>query len=417
MAITVKKSTWVSLAFVMLLHLGTMAQTEKFAAVDSLLTNATTKGWMAGCTALIMQNGKVVYDKAFGYKDREAKAVMQTDDIFRIASMTKPIVSTAAMILIERGLLKLDDYVYQYIPEFKSPLVIKEYDAKDSTYTVELAKTDITIRQLLTHTSGIGYGFQDKELAKVYRQNQIPDLATTADVVLGDKMKILAKLPLFMQPGQQFHYGLSTDVLGYVIEVASGKKLDVFITKNILKPLKMDDTQFYLPENKADRLVTMYGEVKELPLFRLPYKVRGNDIQYPVSGAQKYFSGGSGLTSTTHDYARFLQMILNGGKLGRARVLKKETVEQMTHNQVGNISLRRGNKFGFGFEIEQGKKAINGAMPGKYFWGGAFNTTFWIDPNRNAIAILMSQVYPALHATDVFNGFESKINQVLDHKN
>jgi CubicO group peptidase (beta-lactamase class C family) len=410
-----KAALWLSLFCAMLLHFGAFSQTINFAKVDSVLLNAQTKGWVAGSTALIMKDGKLLYDRAFGFKDREAQSAMQTTDIFRIASMTKPVVSVAALILIERGKLKLDDPVYKYIPEFKSPVVIKEFNPRDSTFTTEPAKSEITIRQLLTHTSGIGYGFQDKELARVYVQNGIPDLATTADVTLADKMKKLGTLPLFMQPGQKFHYGLSTDVLGYIIEVASGKKLDVFVYDNILKPLKMNDTQFYLPDSKQDRLVTMYGDVKGMPLFRVPYKLRGYDIMYPVTGAKKYFSGGSGLTSTTHDYARFLQMILNGGELDHVRILKKVTVEQMSTNQVGSISLRRGNKFGFGFEIEQGNKLTNGAKAGKMFWGGAFNTTFWIDPSRSAITILMTQVYPALHSTDLFNGFETAVNQTLDN--
>jgi CubicO group peptidase (beta-lactamase class C family) len=403
------------LLIALLMHLGAHSQTSNFTKIDSVLLNANTKGWVAGSAALVMKDGKILYDKAFGFKDREAEAAMQTNDIFRIASMTKPVVSVAALILIERGKLKLDDPVYKYIPEFKSPVVIKEFNPKDSTFTTEPANTDITVRQLLTHTSGIGYGFQDKELVKIYSQNSIPDLATTENVMLADKMKKLGTLPLFMQPGKKFHYGLSTDVLGYVVEVASGEKLDAFIAENILKRLQMNDTQFYIPDSKKDRLVTMYGDVKGMPLFRLPYKVKGNDVLYPISGARTYFSGGSGLTSTTHDYGRFLQMILNGGKLGRVRILNKETIAQMTTNQVGSIALRRGNKFGFGLEIEQGKKAINGAKPGKLFWGGAFNTTFWIDPSRNAIAVLMTQVYPALHSTNLFNGFETAVNQTLDN--
>lgn len=404
-----------SIFCIIFLRLDAFPQKYNFAKVDSVLNNAQTKGWTAGSTALIMQNGTVVYDSAFGFKDREAQEKMQTTDIFRIASMTKPVVSVAALILVERGKLKLDDPVYKYIPEFKSPAVIKDFNPKDSTFTTEPAQSEITVRQLLTHTSGIGYGFQDKELVKVYVQNGIPDLANTGDIKLADKMKKLGKLPLFMQPGQKFHYGLSTDVLGYVIEVASGKPLDVFLNDNILKPLKMDDTQFYMPANKQDRLVVMYSDVKGMPLFRLPNQVKGYDIRYPVSGSKKYLSGGSGLTSTTHDYARFLQMILNGGELENVRILEKTSVEKMINNQIGSIGLRRGNKFGFGFEIEQGNQPINGAKAGKVFWGGAFNTTFWIDPSRKAVAVLMTQVYPALHSGNLFNGFETAVNQALDN--
>ncbi|MXV17055.1 serine hydrolase domain-containing protein [Hufsiella ginkgonis] len=393
------------------------AATGKQTALDSFLVDAVTRNWVAGSTAIILQNGKIVYDKAFGFRDREAGIRMKTSDIFRIASMTKPIVSTAALILVERGKLNLDDEVAKYIPEFRHPTVLKTFNKEDGSYTTEPARSEITVRQLLTHTSGIGYGFQDEKLNVIYQENGIPDLAITGNVTIGEKMKKLGTLPLGVQPGSKFFYGLSIDVLGYVIEVASGEPLDRFVTNNILKPLKMDDTRFFLPDGKKDRLVTMYSDAKNQPLTRIP-EMNGNyNTLYPVRGARTYFSGGSGLSSTTHDYARFLQMILGGGEHNGVRILKQETVSMMCSNQLGTLNLGRGNKFGFGFEIEQGNKAPNGARAGKLAWGGAFNTTFWIDPDRRSIAVLMTQAYPASHSQALYGGFEKRVNEWLDNHN
>jgi CubicO group peptidase (beta-lactamase class C family) len=381
--------------------------------IDSLLATGLVNNWAAGATALVAVNGKVIYDKGFGFRDRETKALMRPTTEFRIASMTKPIVTAAAMKLVEDGKLKLTDKVSKYIPEFANAQVLASFNPADTSYTTVNAVKEITIEDLMTHTSGIGYGFADKRLAMIYQKNGIPDLAVADSVLLLNKMKTLGKLPLGVQPDSQFFYGLGIDVLGAVIEVASGKKLDEYVTETILKPLGMVDTHFFLPIEKRNRLAVLYGETKTGRLERLPVINKGYNVNYPIVGARTYFSGGSGLTSNVEDYAKFLQMILNDGSFNGKQILKPESVKEMTTNQIGNLNVGK-NKFGLGFEITTAEGTQNGAKVGKLSWGGIFNTTFWIDPQRKSIAVLMTQVYPAVHKQELFSQFEQLVNDALD---
>ncbi len=381
--------------------------------VDSLLASGLINNWMAGATALIAVDGKVIYDKGFGFKDRESKALIRPVDEFRIASMTKPIVTAAAMTLVEQGKMKLSDPVSKYIPEFKNMKVLDTFNEKDTTYTTVDAKEPITIKNLMTHTSGIGYGFADRRLAMIYAKNGIPDLAVTDQVTIGKKMKKLGGLPLGVQPNSKFYYGLNTDVLGYVIEVVSGQSLDNYVTETILKPLGMNDTFFFLPAEKAGRLAVMYGETRTGRLERLPVTTKGYQVNFPITGARTYFSGGSGLSSTVEDYAKFCQMILNNGLFENKQVLQPETVKLMTTNEIGSLNVGS-NKFGLGFQIATAQGIKNGEKVGTLSWSGAFNTFFWIDPERRSIAILMTQVYPAVHSKELTSQFEQLVNDALD---
>lgn len=381
--------------------------------IDSLLATGLINNWMAGATALVAVNGKVIYSKGFGFRDRESKALMRPNDEFRIASMTKPIVTAAAMKLIEAGKLSLQDPVSKFIPEFKNPKVLATFNAKDTTYTTVNAAKEITIEDLMTHTSGIGYGFGDPRLALIYKKNGIPDLAIADSVKVLDKMKKLGTLPLGAQPDSKFFYGLNTDVLGAVIEVASGKNLSEYVTETILKPLGMEDTYFFLPIEKSNRLAVMYGETPTGRLERLPVVSKGYNVNFPIKGAKTYYSGGSGLSSTVEDYAKFCQMILNEGSFAGKQILSATSVKEMTTNQIGNLEVRK-NKFGLGFQIATAEGLQNGAKVGKLNWSGAFNTIFWIDPERKSIAILMTQVYPAIHKNELFSQFEQLVNDALD---
>ena len=381
--------------------------------IDSLLASGLINNWMAGTTALVAVDGKVIYAKSFGFRDRESKALQRPLDEFRIASMTKPIVTVAALTLIEQGKLNLNDPVSKYIPEFKNAKVLATFNPKDTSYTTVDAKEPITIRNLMTHTSGIGYGFADPRMTMIYAKNGIPDLAVADSVFLKDKMKRLATLPLGVQPNSMFYYGLSTDMLGYVVEIVSGKSLDAYLKEAIFEPLKMENTFFFIPAEKASRLSVMYGETKDGRLDRLPTVNRGYNVNFPIAGAKTYFSGGSGLSSNIEDYAKFLQMILNQGTLGDKQILKPETVQLMTSNQIGNLNVGK-NKFGLGLEIATAQGLANGSKVGKLSWGGAFNTAFWIDPERKSIAILMTQVYPAIHKKELFSQFEKLVNNALD---
>ena len=386
-----------------------------YAQLDSFLLAAHKNQWVAGATALLMKDNKTVFEKAYGFRDREANAALKTDDIFRIASMTKPIVTVAAMILVEKGKLGLDDEIWKYIPEFKNPQVLKSYDAKANTWVAEPAKSQITVCQLMTHTSGIGTGQDDKILGTLYEKNGFKALMFADSIELGTSVKKLGSLPLAANPGEKFHYGNSIDVLGYLVEIISGEKLDRFVSKNILVPLKMKDTYFFMPEDKKDRLAVLYAEMQSGKLTRIPQGFMGYNINYPYSGPKKYFSGSGGMSSTAQDYAQFLAMILNNGtSLDGKRILKPATIALMVKNQIGEVSLANSNKFGLGFEIESRQTPPRKASIGKLSWGGAFNTTFWIDPKRKSIAILMSQVYPAMHQRSLYSGFEKFVNEALD---
>ncbi len=381
--------------------------------IDSLLGTALISNWTAGVTALVAKDGKVIYDKGLGFRNRESKALMRPTDLFRIASMTKPIVSTATMILVEQGKINLNDPVSKYIPEFKNLQVLNTFKEADTTYTTVPATQNITIKNLLTHTSGIGYGFADKRMKMIYDKNNIPDLATVQNLTIDSVTKKLGSLPLGAQPNSRFYYGLNTDVLGRVIEVAAKQPLDSFLSVHIFKPLEMLDTHFFLPVLKIRRLSTMYSETKEGRLVRAPETQDRSNINYSTSGARTYLSGGSGLVSNVEDYAKFLQMILNKGSYNKHRILKEETVDLMIQNNIGELNVGK-NKFGLGFEIATVEGLANGARVGKLSWAGAFNTMFWIDPERKSIAILMTQVYPALHKEELYSKFETIVNEVLD---
>jgi CubicO group peptidase (beta-lactamase class C family) len=381
--------------------------------IDSLLGTALISNWTAGVTALVAKDGKVIYDKGLGFRNRESKALMRPTDLFRIASMTKPIVSAATMILVEQGKINLDDPVAKYIPEFKNLQVLDTFNETDTTYTTVPATKNITVKNLLTHTSGIAYGFADKRMKMIYDKNNIPDLATVQNLTIDSVTKKLGTLPLGVQPDAKFYYGLNTDVLGRVIEVASKQPLDTFLLKNIFTPLEMNDTHFFLPPLKNGRLSSMYSETKEGRLVRTPLTQDKFNINYPISGAKTYLSGGSGLVSSVEDYAKFLQMILNKGAFNKKRILKEETVNLMTQNHIGELNVGK-NKFGLGFEIATAEGLANGAKVGKLSWTGAFNTLFWIDPERKSIAILMTQVYPAIHKKELYSKFETIVNEVLD---
>jgi CubicO group peptidase (beta-lactamase class C family) len=319
--------------------------------------------------------------------------------------MTKPITSVAVMMLYEEGHFLLSDPVSKYIPEFKNPRVLAPESGEDSDSTSPAtvpAKSEITIRHLLNHTSGITYNWNGK-LGKVYNEAGVTNGFVQTDSTIGEKMKTLAGLPLLHHPGEAFEYGLSVDVLGYLVEVVSGMTFDEFLHKRIFEPLGMKDTHFFIPEEKLSRLAAVYKRTSEGAIERLPEEpiVEGTNIystSYPYQGPRSYFSGGAGLSSTTSDYARFLQMMLNGGELDGVRLLSPKTVKLMTSNTIGDLYSWRwlGDKFGLGFAIRT-ERGSHGEIEsnGTYLWGGFFYTWFWVDPEEEMIYIFMSQLHPA----------------------
>jgi CubicO group peptidase (beta-lactamase class C family) len=375
--------------------------------IDNVIKQGIDSGWIAGAVGFIARDGKIVYDKAFGVSDIEKKSLMRRDDIFRIASQTKAITSVAVMTLFEEGKFLLDDPISRYIPEFAHPSVIDKFNEKDSTYTTIPANREVTIRDLLTHTSGIDYaGIGSKTMRAVYAKAGIPGGFGGRNLI-GDKMKALGKLPLIHQPGERFTYGLNVDVLGYLVEVLSGESLDKYFRNHIFEPLGMNDTYFYLPESKYERLVKVFTEDKNRHLIN----VTDDFVNYPQTSGT-YFSGGAGLSSTIKDYAVFLQMMLNNGEYNGKRILARRTVELMTCNQIGDLNVGR-DKFGLGFQVttKNGQTRL-GVTEGSFAWGGYFGTTYWADPKEKLVCLLFINQSPLRHG-EIQDKFRALVYQAL----
>ncbi len=365
---------------------------ERLQRIDDMLESYVDEHVLPGMVAIVVRKGQIVYHKAFGMADAQSNRAFKTDDIFRIASMSKAITATAAMMLYEEGKFSLDDPVSKYIPEFKNPAVINTFSWKDTSYTTIPARSEITIRQLMSHTSGINYGVisNEERFSAINAKAGIIDLYTTQPVKLADNIKKLAQLPLQHQPGEKWTYGLNSDVLGYLIEIWSGMPFDQFLKTRLFDPLGMNDTFFYLPENKSDRIVPV--QTPEEDQWE-PYPVTFYDPAYPVKGAKTFFSGGAGLSSTAKDYATFLQMLLNKGTFNGRRFLSRPTVDLLTQSdQTGTLYGEGDNYFSLAFSVvtPQGHDKGLGSA-GKYSWGGYFNTNYFVDPKEEIVAVLMKQ--------------------------
>ena len=382
---------------------------ERLTRIDNILQQAVDSSWTAGAVGFIARDGKIIYEKAFGVSDLETRTPMKTDDIFRIASQTKAVVSVAAMMLFEEGKFLLDDPVSRYIPEFAHPQVLDRFNEKDTTYTTVPARREITIRDLLTHTSGIEYaGIGSPVMRAIYSKGGVYGGFGNDKVLIGDDIKALGKLPLLHHPGEKWTYGLNIDVIGYIIEILSGEKLDMYLKRHIFEPLGMKDTWFYLPPEKHDRLVRVNTEDRNRHVKLMPQ----DHVNYPLLNGT-YFAGGAGLSSTTKDYATFLQMLLNNGECKGKRLLSRRTVELITSNQIGELNVGR-NKFGLGFEINTAYgQAELGVSEGSFSWGGYFGTTYWADPKERLVCLLFMQQVPLSHG-EIENKFKALVYQALD---
>jgi CubicO group peptidase (beta-lactamase class C family) len=373
----------------------------RFDKLTGLLQKHVDRKEVAGAVALVLQRGKPVYSASVGSADIGAGRPMSDDTIFRIASMTKPITSVAVLILAEDGRFKLTDPVSRLLPEFKDLRVL---DPKGAG-TVP-AKREVTIHDLLTQTSGLSYGFlAGDRLGPLYREARVCDGLAPPDGTLAENMHRLAGLPLKYQPGAAWEYGLSTDVLGRLVEVVSRKSLDEFFRERIFGPLGMTDTHFTLPPAKHHRLAALYRPGADKAVEKVgndPVRVEALTYSADMPLRDKgYFSGGAGLVSTAPEYARFLQMLLNKGELGGKRLLKAETVELMTRNQIGDLKVAiggHGDKFGYGFGVVSAAgRGTEVASAGTFSWGGIYNTHFWVDPEKEVVGILLTQLYPFDH--------------------
>jgi CubicO group peptidase (beta-lactamase class C family) len=386
----------------------------KLEQCTALFRDAVDRKEIAGAVLLVARHGKVAYLEAVGKQDVEAGVAMLPDSIFRIASMTKPITSTAAMILVDQGRLDLSDPISKYLPEFKFMKVLvprkvvpggRSPGEPGEEYDLVQAYRPITVRDLLMHTSGICYRFTDRPyVGHYYAEAGICDGLTPSGISLAENVRRIATLPLHHQPGTAWEYGLNTDVLGRLIEVVSGQPLDAFFARQILGPLKMNETFFLLPETKRDRLTVLYNPG---PDGKIKRAADGPTVQgaltYSADAAygqrQGYFSGGAGLLSTAGDYSRFLQMLLNRGELDGVRVLRPQTVDAMTRNQTEGLSLWipvHGFAFGYGFGVMTQPDADSKKDPaGTFSWGGIYYTDFWVDPKDEVIGVMMTQVFPS----------------------
>lgn len=362
------------------------------------------RGEVAGAVTLLARDGRIVDLSAYGLKDAEQRTPMRTDTLFRIASMSKAITSVAVLMLYEEGRLLLTDPLSKFVPAFKGARVQARAPGPGAPPAAPVAADrEITIRDLLTHRSGITYGFIDAgPVGDAYRAAGVADGLAVAEGMVGDNVQRLAGMPLVSQPGTEYRYGLSTDVLGHVVEVVSGRPLDAFLRERVFAPLRMDDTGFAVPEAKWARLATLYspGTDGRLRPMNDP-ETFGKVVMSPLAyyrEPKRYFSGGAGLVSTAADYARFLQMLLGGGELDGARLLSPRTVELATVSHTSDLprgAVGPGVDFGLGFSVVTdlgGTRRLGSA--GLYAWGGIYGTSFWVDPRERLIGVLMAQRYP-----------------------
>ena len=368
--------------------------------LDAVLKSYVDNDQLAGQVILVLRNGSVAYSAENGMRNIQAGLPMTQDTIFRIASQTKAIVSTGIMILHERGQLDISHVLSRYIPEWADMQVAV---AKDSGgYDLEPAERPITLRNLLTHTGGMSYGsgpaaaeWEAAGLQGWYFANKTESIGTS--------IARMAALPLDAHPGEQWIYGYNTDILGAVIEKASGSTLEEFLQQEIFDPLGMEDTHFYLPRDKSDRLAVVYQPKDGGGIEAIAAKdgMRSQGLYKTGDGPNMSFSGGAGLLSTANDYAKFLQMTLNGGEFDGERILSRKSIELMTTNHLGDIPFRSGQGFGLGFSIvtDLGARGSLGSI-GEYGWGGAYHSTYWVDPVEQLVVVYMTQMIPATGLDD-----------------
>ena len=385
---------------------------ERLERIGPFLQRHIDSELISGSVVMVARNGRVAYHEAFGELDMDADTPMAKDSIFRIYSMTKPITSLAVMMLWEEGLFLLNDPVSKYIPELGGLQMGTDGVGADGRpeFATMRSSRDMTIRDLLRHTSGLTYGiFGASTVDKMYNEQELLNSGSLAEFV-----NTLSKLPLRYDPGTTWNYSVSTDVLGRFVEVISGMPFDQFLEERIFLPLEMNDTAFWVPESKAHRLTTLYtpNGVDDLTLKEMETDAVARDYREPPPAP----SGGGGLLSTATDYVRFCQMLLNGGELGGVRLLGTHTVEMMTRDHLGDIEMglgAEGHGFGLGFMINADLGTMGAtAHEGTFSWGGYAHTRFWVDPVDDLIGIFMIQILPS-SAVDYGDKFKSLVYQSI----
>ncbi|GAB3951610.1 serine hydrolase domain-containing protein [Spirosoma harenae] len=391
---------------------------DRLNRLDTWLQGLIDQNLAPNAVTFVAHRGKVVHYKAFGYSNLEKKTPLKRDDMYRIASQSKAITTTTLMTLFEEEKFLLDEPISKYIPAFKNPKVLVKYDKSNpvgGTYETRPAKSEITIRQLLSHNAGIPY----EHPLDGRPEFKVPFFNSTEPDKLEDVINKLAKRPLLRDPGTDstgagFTYGLNSDIIGRLVEILSGKPLDVAMRERVLEPLGMTNTYFYLPDNKANRLVELYSKAS----LDKPLTVHANEAyrHSATSGAKTYFSGGAGLISTVEDYAKFCQMILNGGTFNNKRILGRKTVDMMLRNQIGVAEVwDRKDKFGLGFQlITENSHYGDQASPGSATWGGMYCSEFTIDPKEDLILLIFTNVHPYAYYGDFVKKFRIAVYQALE---
>ena len=385
---------------------------ERLSRLSNKLDEFSKKGILPGSVVLISKNDKIIYHEAFGFSDIDNQIPMKTNSIFRIASQTKFITATAIMMLQERGELVITENVSKYIPEFKQTFVAKK---SDDGYSIEPADIEITIKDLLTHTSGVGYGFGIA--SKVWEEAGIQGFyLIDRNESIVETVKKIAKLPHEAHPGDEYVYGYSSDILGAIVEIVSGNSLDTFLKENLFDPLEMTDTSFYLPDSKKDRLTTVYIYSEGNGLKRAPYKgTFDSQGSHYIDGPKKSFSGGAGLLSTSSDYYNFLLMILNEGKYENLQILSRKSIEIMTKdNLTEGIFPYAGMGHGLGVQVvnNRAKLSVLGSN-GELIGGGAYRTEYWIDPQEDLIGIILVQIREPQYLLRFHDTIKTLIYQAL----
>ena len=390
---------------------GSALSVDRVGRIDQLLQAYVDDNRIAGAVARVLRDGRPVYERAVGWSDKEAGRRMTPDTIFRIASQTKAVTSVAILALMEEGKIGLTDPVSRFIPGFARTTVMVRNGAATE---IVPAKRPITIFDLLTHTAGISYG-TNADVAKLYEAKGLGPAAGngwyTADKseAICTTMETLASLPFVAQPGEAWVYGYNTDILGCVVERASGMPLDRFVRTRITEPLGMTDTRFFLAPDQRSRLAAVYASGSDGQIVRAPDGAKGQG--HYVDGARRSFAGGAGLLSTARDYGRFLEMIRLGGALDGVRILAPRTVKLMTTNQVGTLHSSTGRGFGLGFETTDRYGANGMDSEGAFGWGGAYGTLYRVDPEARLVVLMMIQMLP--NATDIRTKFPTLVYQSL----
>lgn len=379
--------------------------------IDSLFEKAVNNHEIPGAVALVKHDGKIIFHRAYGYKNRELGHQQDTMDIFRLASMTKGLTAVAILQLNEQGLLGLDDDIARYLPEFDD-LMILDSVYQDSSFSGHRTDSRITIRQLLTHSSGIGYGFQNEEYNKLVLHHGVNEGFCQDNRTSRENTLKIASLPLLQEPGTGFIYSLSYDVLGTLIEVVSGLRYDEYIIKNLLSPLQMNDSYFIIPKDKRSQLVSVY---EPSPDGKSLLPASYTDIEYPLMENREFYSGGADLCGTAENYTHFIQMIMNGGTYQGNRVLSEDSVRMMLAKQTpfddGDADQ------GFSTWVTNSTGAENGFMSeGSFGFGGFFDTYGWADPNNNMNAILLLQMYPN-NQVDIHGKYQHLVYELIHQIN